>query len=95
MNYSDLREVMKHIKRVVICNNCKKRFLNEELQIVSTFQNEGLFHAFCHICLNQLLIHATIINQAHKPGEITRNEVLDMHNFLNQFNGDFSQLFTV
>ena len=104
MNYSDLKEIIKHLKRVVNCSNCQKKFANEEMQVVTTFQNEGLFYLNCHTCRNQFLIHVAIVSknekntlniQMHEGGKISQNEILDMHNFLGQFNGDFEQLFSL
>lgn len=109
MNYSDLKEIIKHLKRIVPCNSCKKKFGDEELQVVSTFNNEGLFHLNCKSCSNQLLVHAAIVSKTDTKtnfnvqmqrtdgnigSTISTNEILDIHNFLNQFNGDFKQLFT-
>ena len=114
MSYAELKEIIKHLKKIVPCNTCQKRFGSDELQVVSTFQNEGLFHLSCGNCHNQLLVHVAIMNrkhaglnqnvglklnnnlniQTHKSGDISPNEVLDIHNFLKQFNGDFKNLFT-
>jgi len=105
MNYAELREIVKHLKRVVPCNMCKKKFLDEDLQVLSTFQQEGLFYFHCHNCKNQLMVHVSIVGKneertanfnikTHNPGKINPNEILDMHNFLNRFNGDFKHLFS-
>jgi len=104
MNYADLKEIVRHLKRVVLCSHCQNKFSNEEMYLVTTFQNEGLFHLSCGHCGNQLLVHVAIINKnekssltikTHGGGKISQNEVLDMHNFLGQFNGDFKQLFSL
>jgi hypothetical protein len=112
MNYSDLKQIVHHLKKAVPCSNCKKKFENEEFEVLSTFGNEGLFHLYCHKCRNQLLVHVAIVhpNQKKKPLErergefkkphtqtqiITPNEILDMHIFLDRFNGDFKKLFTL
>lgn len=103
MNYSELQEIIKHIKKIVPCSNCKKKFMNEDLEVISTFQNEGLFHFSCRNCRTQLLVHANIVSQnedtknysiaTHDADKISKNEILDMHNFLGNFNGDFENLF--
>ena len=104
MNFPELKEIIKQLKKAVPCNICHKRFMDEELQVISTYANEGLFHFDCHNCKNQLVVHVSIINKKNEkhanfniktrtPDLINPNEVLDMHNFLNQFNGDFKELF--
>jgi hypothetical protein len=104
MNYADLKEIIKQLKKVVLCNNCQKKFGNEEMNLVTTFQNESLFHLNCGNCGNQLLVHVAIVSKndastlsikTHQGPEISQNEALDMHNFLGQFNGDFKQLFSL
>lgn len=106
MNYTELKEIVKQLKKMVPCNVCHKKFMNEDLQVLSTYHNEGLFHFYCHNCKNQLVVHVSIVVQndektanfnikTHTGDLINPNEVLDMHNFLNQFNGDFKQLFKI
>ena len=108
MNYSELKEILKHLKKTVNCNNCKKKFATDDMQVVSTYNSEGLFHFTCHNCENQILVHVAIMNQHHEHVTekssaarietqntivINQNDILDMHNFLNNFNGSFKELF--
>lgn len=104
MNYRELKEISRQLKKTVPCNICHKKFLDEDLQVVSTYQNEGLFHFDCHNCKNQLMVHVSIIAKNNErnanffiktrtPEKVNPNEVLDMHNFLSKFNGDFKELF--
>ena len=104
MIYPELKEIIKQLKKAVPCNVCHKKFQDEDLQVISTYANEGLFHFDCHNCKNQLVVHVSIMtkrNEKHanfniksrSPDKINPNEVLDMHNFLNKFNGDFKELF--
>lgn len=105
MNYIDLKEVIKHLKKVLPCSTCEKKFTSRDFYLLSTFQNEGLFHLHCHNCHNELLVHVAISYEKKKNsvfniqtrphGRISANEVLDMHNFLNKFNGDFKAIFPV
>lgn len=104
MSYAELKEIIKHLKKVMPCNNCKKKFMNEDMRVLSTFNNEALFHFRCHTCANQLMVHVSVVEQNEKvnklniqtqnPGSISPNDILDIHNFLNQFNGDFKTLFS-
>ncbi len=105
MNYPELKAILKQLKKTVPCNVCQKKFTDEDIQVVSTYQNEGLFHFSCHNCKNQLMVHVSITAgqneersanfniKTHSPDHVNPNEVLDMHNFLNKFNGDFKELF--
>ena len=104
MNFAELKEIIKYLKKAVPCGTCNKRLINEDIRVLSTFGTEALFHINCHHCQNQLIVHITILEhtserssiniETHKTGKISENDILDIHNFLQQFNGDFKQLFT-
>jgi hypothetical protein len=103
MNFAELKEIIKYLKKTVPCSTCNKRLINEDIKVLSTFNGEALFHVNCHHCGNQLLAHITILEktsegssiniETRKAGQISENDILDIHNFLKQFNGDFIQLF--
>jgi hypothetical protein len=105
MNYPELKEIIKQLKKTAPCNVCHKKFMDEDLQVVSTYQNEGLFHFNCHNCKNQLMIHVAISGSPDEEGgtnfsiktrnadKVDPNEILDMHNFLRKFDGNFKELF--
>ncbi len=104
MNYNELREIIRHLKRVIPCNICRGRFSDEEIEVISTFNNEGLLHFWCHNCKNQLLVHVMIIYHLKKNNlnisvrnhlSISPNDVIDVHNFLKHFDGDFKKLFSI
>ncbi len=105
MNYPELKEIIKQLKKSVNCNVCQKKFMDEDIQVISTYQNEGLFHFNCHNCKNQVMVHVSIVGtneertanlniKTRNAEKVDPNEVLDMHNFLNKFNGDFKELFS-
>jgi len=104
MNFTELKEIIKHLKKSMPCNYCHKKFVDEGLKVLSTFQNEALFHFRCFSCNNQLIVHVSIVEKDNKLSElniqmqnaskITSNDILDIHNFLSQFDGDFKELFS-
>jgi hypothetical protein len=67
------------------------------------------FAALCSKCKTDSMIHATLENELKPPpglpknleklgsspriGQISQNEVLDMHNFLKAFDGNFEAIF--
>ncbi len=104
MNFAELKEIIKYLKKAVPCSTCNKKLLNEDIRVLSTYGGEALFYIKCHNCTNQLIVHITILErtserssiniETRKAGDISQNDILDIHNFLKQFNGDFKQLFT-
>lgn len=105
MEYNEFKEVIKHIKKTVPCGQCDKKFTDEGIKIVSQMGEDILFHFSCGNCGNQLLIHVTLTEQTQNPNRlkinthdaalISQDDVLDIHNFLNKFNGDFRKLFSI
>ncbi len=104
MNYAELKAIIQHLKKEVNCHVCHRKFSEESMWIVSAMADEALFHFSCFKCRNQLLVHVSIVEKGNKPAElsihtqptnpVTKNDILDTHNFLNRFNGDFKKLFS-
>jgi len=105
MQYNELQEVIKQLKKKVQCQLCNAKFTNKDIKILSTINDEGIFQLTCNHCKNEIIVHVTvkagegeeknamnITTQKHKT--ITHNDVLDIHNFLSKFKGDFKQLFS-
>ena len=102
MNYRELHEIIRHLKKAIQCV-CKANFANEDMQVLSTCRDEGWLCMSCHKCKNQILVHVAMHRRRnkndldisiHSQSPITPDEVIDMHNFLKMFNGDFKNLFT-
>lgn len=124
MNFSELSQIIKYLKKTLPCSNCQTNYGGESIEVLSTFDDQGLFNLKCPKCKNQILVHITISEEethmsepkkkgtqmirAHRaitnpePEEIgvkgkvhiSSDDVINMHFFLNQFNGDFIQLFS-
>jgi hypothetical protein len=104
MNYNELKEIVKHLKKIVTCSSCSKKFNNETINVLSSYNNEALFHFNCNFCQNQLIVHVSVSEQGEQNSRlniqatntrsVSQNEVLDIHNFLNGFKGDFKRLFS-
>ncbi len=120
MNYSELQQIIRYIRKSLPCSQCKKAYTNDNIEVLSTFDDQALFHLNCSHCTNQIIVHVTISDQettltsketdtqqiiqakkamnerAHRSigkADITLNDVIDIHQFLNTFNGDFKSLF--
>ncbi len=121
MNYDELQQIVRYIRKNLQCPICQKNYLNRGIEVLSTFDDQGLFHLNCTHCTNQVMVHVTISDdeaimtqtaESHQQkitaekslserkhrsiniGEnVTINDVIDIHSFLNEFNGDFKSLF--
>jgi hypothetical protein len=124
MNFSELSQIVKYLRKTLPCSSCQTPYELEDIEVLSTFDDQGLFNLRCAKCQNQLLVHITIsdddkkqseqknkgkqqIIRTHRsitekeidkqmlsPNQISSDDIIDMHMFLNQFNGDFKQLFS-
>ncbi len=122
MNFNELSQIIKYLRKTLPCSHCNEPYANENIEVLSTFDDQGLFNLNCYKCQNQLLVHITIsdeekhISEPNKKGKqiirahraiqenniehqiqgtiITTDDVINMHSFLNQFNGDFKELFS-
>lgn len=104
MNYIDFKQIMRHLKKNLPCSTCGKKFPDEGINLISSLNNSLLFHFTCPQCKNELVAEVSIIEQTQavnrlnintKPAEsIKPNDVLDIHDFLNSFDGDFIKLFS-
>ncbi len=108
MDYNDFKEIIKHLKKTLPCGECGKRFPDEGIQLVASIYNDCLFHFRCPHCKNEIVAEVSILDQdrtasklniqTHEPeyfGQIDHDDVLDIHNFLKRFDGDFKKLFSI
>ncbi len=109
MNFHDLRIIVGQIKKNVECPKCSARFNDEDIEIIGSLGDEQVFvHACCNECESEAVINVTLqfgeddeafpseikrLGTAPRQEQISTNEVLDMHNFLKSFSGDFRGLF--
>lgn len=106
MNIQELRIIVGQIKQNVSCPKCKHNYNDEDLNLIGSLNEDStFFHAFCSKCPAEAVINVSVnVDTLDNPSwpesieaplthSIELNEVLDMHNFLDQFDGDFNTLF--
>lgn len=93
MNYEDLKELVRYLKRLVKCSGCKKNFIDKDISVLATISHEGIFQLECSKCENIMLVNIGLKSGRQHRSLITKNDILDMHNFLEEFNGNFKELF--
>jgi len=109
MNIQDLMEVVRHVRKEMECPHCKKKYNLKGINILASSKTECLLELNCQYCKKTTLTDIVsspkgekgreqekpdipLINKVLKNG-ITDNDVLDIKNFLNSFDGDFKKLF--
>ncbi|MFT7183697.1 MAG: putative nucleic-acid-binding Zn-ribbon protein [Oceanicoccus sp.] len=108
MNFQELRIIVGQIKKNVTCPKCKSHYSDEDIEIIGGLADEQhFFHTSCAKCETESVVNVSLLfdtgetapsklkklGSAPRMGHISSNEVLDMHNFLKQFDGDFDKIF--
>jgi hypothetical protein len=93
MNYEELKQLINYLKDMVACQKCNKRFTESEVYILATLPTEAIFELKCKKCKTATLVNLSMTPVDKNAPIITKNDIIDMHNFLEQFNGDFKQIF--
>ncbi len=106
MNFKEIKNIVNHLVKTSNCKDCKNKFKQEDINILATTSTEGLFEIKCPKCNTITIVNVIIgnkqaeqeietkyptTNRTHK--KITYNDVLDIKNFLNKFDGNFKKIF--
>jgi len=96
----DLQKFRRLMSRMK-CTVCGEYFLPRHIQVLGHQDDLWFLSVFCASCHSQGLV-AALVRRADEeavatevpPGEpVTADDLLDMHNFLKTFDGDFQGLF--
>lgn len=93
MNFEDLKELIEHIKAKVPCSNCDYHYIDEDISVIVTLPLEGIFSLNCNKCGATTLANVGIATETTHRTIVTKKDVSEMHEFLENFNGDFKSLF--
>jgi len=83
------------------CPNCKAKYSAGSINIIASTNTEALFELKCTKCESTGIANIVItptnekiygINRIHKG--VSQDEVLDVKNFLNNFDGNFKKIFS-
>lgn len=110
MNLREIKEALDHLLKTSNCANCKKTHTEDDIQVVATTRMEGLFEMKCKHCKTSTIVtvmltpeievkktpsHPDLERKAQGlKGSISKNDILDIKNFLNNFDGDFKKIFS-
>lgn len=106
MPFKLLKQVIAHLRKQIKCPNCKSGINETSIFVIATSQISdkgsfaGLFQIACPKCSGQAFvlteaasITALRIHSKMAGGKISANDILDMHNFLKDWQGNVKELF--
>ena len=104
-----IEDVIKDLMASMECDICGERYGVDNVDIISHEEDLWFLRVICPACQTQCLVTAVIregrmpqvitdlteaeLDRFRDAGVLTADEVLDVHNFLEDFDGDFSRLF--
>jgi len=107
MNLQGLATAVQYVKKQVPCPHCKKRYNSKDVFVIASSEFECLLEMRCSYCKKTAITDLVaaprdqkglgkpslpLINQVIRDG-ITENDILDIKNFLSNFDGDFKKIF--
>lgn len=109
MLFRELKNLLKQLIDETSCPHCEGDYSEEDIVIIGSLKDEVYLHVGCKNCDAHILVNAVINrvkeNRVHKGlkirnlgkniSPVTTNEVIEIHQFLEEFNGDFKTLFSV
>ncbi len=106
MNFKELKLIVSQIKKNIACPKCKAKFTDEDIELIGGLGDEQtFFHATCIECETETVVNVALnvdlslpdsfkkLGSSPRFGKVSTNEVLDMHNFLKNFDGNFKTVF--
>ena len=92
------------------CGICEQRYEVDNINVLGHHEDLWFLSVLCPVCQARCLVAAVIredrvpevitdlteaeLDKFRNVSRVTTDEVLDIHNFLKGFNGDFSRLFS-
>ena len=100
---------IKRLMASIKCSVCGQHYETDNVSVLGHQEELWFLRAFCSACHTQYLVAAIIkedrmpelvtdlteaeLDRFRNVGMPTADEMLDMHTYLKDFNGDFAQLF--
>jgi len=102
--------LIKRLMASIKCGVCRHRYEVDNINVLSHDQDLWFLSAICPSCHTRCLIAAIVregkapeiitdlteaeLSRFRNAAKLTADDVLDMHDFLKNFDGDFSRLFS-
>ncbi|MBI5753645.1 hypothetical protein HZA40_00690 [Candidatus Peregrinibacteria bacterium] len=94
MRFSEIKNTLNHLTKTTTCLHCRGPYKIDNINIIATTKTEGLFELHCEKChVSSIMTVVLTAETEFRPNKISSNDILDLKNFLNRFDGDFEKLF--
>ncbi len=103
-------KLIKRFMTSIKCSVCGQRYEVDNVKVLGHQEDLWFLSVFCSACQTQCLVAAAVkegripkvitdlteaeLERFKKMDNLTADELLDMHSFLEDFDGDFLQLFS-
>ena len=101
---------IRHIMSAVSCSVCGARYEGDNVQVLGRHSDLWFLSVYCPICENEGLVTAILekgqtaklisdfsaddLTRLHEIETVDSTDVLSLHDFLEEFDGDFTKLFS-
>ncbi len=102
-------DIIKGLMSSVRCDACGQCYQADNVDVIGNYEDIWFMSVFCMSCRTQYLVAVVIsgekvsevvteltraeVDKFTGEGELTAEEIVDMHRFLKHFDGDFVRLF--
>lgn len=87
----NLHEIIAQIQRDLYCPVCGKNYEIGEIRLRGLFDHTLIIQTICSSG-HMTLFMTTFKDKEQKKVSFTNNDILDLHNGLNDFDGDFQKI---
>ena len=106
MNFKEVQIAVNHLVETCKCPQCKSGYFPQDINVVATTKTEGLFEVNCAKCETATIVTVFLapegevrkkMDRTHRKltrqKAVDENDILDIKNFLADFDGNFKKLF--
>jgi len=93
MNIKEIQDTSNQLKKNCTCPKCKEHYKLENISVVASTKQEGVFEMICSKCKTQVLISTIKVVKERKHRSINKKDITSIKSFLNTFDGNFEKIF--
>ena len=87
---NNIHEIIKQIQKDLYCPVCGKNYEIGEIRLRGLFDHTLIVQTVC--ANNHMTLFMTTYDKKNNKKSVSSNDILDLHNALGGFNGDFEKI---